>query len=352
MFDCVATPLCLTSREPALIGALLLCDRIYTYLPAPDGTPTQESIRAALDGSPSYRRLMNLWLAYAPLAEPSGPFVQVIHTLAEPAVAQPSASNSRREASHPDPLPFIHTASTQLTTDPRWAKLAPLDRPGRLAFSLEALEAFSADLLRGSPDVGGALVIAAGLDAFAAHHHLPVLRAGPMHMNRSASATFGTMAPGSLAQQAEAKIGESLATVALQLPTHASATTLALLRDALSAPLRTVRAALQQTIDQPSAQSTAALRTSTTTWNRALEDALDDLEDADDQTPRRCKIALVSLSLRKTPAEVTFLAAAAAQAQASGKLATIPVLAAGQPSLITLTLTPMNVTPLQSRSAR
>jgi hypothetical protein len=345
VFDCVATPLCLTSREPALIGALLLCDHVYTFLPAPDGEESEPALRAALDASPSYRRLMNQWLAYAPLAEPGGPFTQVIRTL---------ASNTPGQASRHDPLPFIRFAANQLTADPRWTKLTPLDRPGRLAFSLEALEAFSADLLRGSPDVGGALVIAAGLDAFAAHHHIPVLRAGPMHLNRSASAAFGTMAPGSLAQQAEAKIGEPLATIGILLPTHASATTLALLREALDAPLAMLRRAITSVINQASLQAprqtsppaVAALRALVTPWNHALEAAVTEMEEADDVTPRRCKISLVSVALRRSPVDVTYLAAAAAQAQASGKLATIPPLAADAPSLITMTLTPLNVSPL------
>ncbi len=184
MFAAVS-PYHLTTREPPAMAALLFAQRAVTFMPAPKGT--REEIEQAAAASPEYVRFMETWAWSMPLWTRG---------------VLGSALDDGDDA-----LGDLHTAWTQLAHDERYAALRPLARATLFECQTEFLDVISRDLLRGGPDPGVSLPMAAGIDRFAARRGLVVMRSAPL----------------SVAQKAEQKLGRRVFAFAAPMLVQASA---------------------------------------------------------------------------------------------------------------------------------
>lgn len=178
------------------MAALLLAERAVTFLPGPRGT--REEIEQAAAESPEYVRFMETWAWSMPLWE---------HGVLGSALEDGD-----------DAMGDLHTAWQMMADDERYALLRPLARRGLFETQGEFLAAMSRDLLRGGPDPGVSLPLAAGVDRFAARRGLVVMRS----------------APTSVAQKAEQRLGERVFAVAMPIVLQASAERLLEIRGLLA----------------------------------------------------------------------------------------------------------------------
>lgn len=205
MFAAVS-PYHLTTREPPAMAALLLAERGFTFMPAPRGT--REAIEQALAESPEYLRFMETWAWSMSLWE---------HGVLASALDDGD-----------DALGDLHTAWLMLRDDERYAPLRPLARTGLFETQREFLDAISRDLVRGGPDPGVSLPLAAGIDRFAARRGLVVMRSTPT----------------SVAQKAEQRLGRRVFAVALPILLQASAERLIEVRGLLAEELEDLAGAV------------------------------------------------------------------------------------------------------------
>ena len=200
------SPYHLTTREPAAMAALLLGERAVTFLPAPWGS--REEVEEAASSSPEYVRFVQTWSWSMALWE---------HGVLASALGDGD-----------DAMEDLHTAWRMMAEDERYALLRPLARAGLFETQGEFLAAMSRDLLRGGPDPGVSLPLAAGVDRFAARRGLVVMRS----------------APASVAQKAEQHLGRRVFAVAVPVLLQASAERFLLVRELLADELEEWAAAV------------------------------------------------------------------------------------------------------------
>lgn len=210
MFAAVS-PYHLTTREPPAMAALLLAERAVTFLPSPRGS--REQIELAAASSPEYVRFMETWSWSMPLWERG---------------VLTSALDDGDDA-----LGDMHTAWQQLADDERYSPLRPLARRGLFESQGEFLDAISRDLLRGGPDPGISLPLAAGVDRFAARRGLVVMRSAPI----------------SIAQKAEQCLGRRVFAFAAPMLAQASAERMLAVRDLLADELEELSLAIAEVSD-------------------------------------------------------------------------------------------------------
>lgn len=304
------SPYHLTTLEVGAMAALQLGDEVITCLPTPPKGESREALAEAVAHSPRYRRVLDGWSALAPLWE-SG----VLRSLASgPLDPGPSNHNDLEHGIDPadiDPWPRVLAASQRLVDEASWSAIRPFAHAEAFASGDEPLDALCADLLKGGPDPGLALPITAGLDAFARAHGLVVVRSiGAARSARDplrAGPTGSIGSPGSLAQQAEARLATPLLSVGLPLLTQASASTIMLAREALREPREALARALLAAPNH--SQSAAAARAAATTYAAAFRERLAGLIGRDDDHRARVVAGFASLHLREVPPDAALLAA-------------------------------------------
>ncbi len=329
------SPYHLTTREAPAMAALLLAGRVFTVLPVPLQGESIESVREAMDHSPRYRRLLANWLALAPLFDAG-----IIETL----------------AAADDPITRVRAAAERISSEEPWDPIRVFARRELFGDTDHYLDAFSADLLKGGPDPGISLPVCAGLDAFAVDHGVPVVRAGHSPALAGRNAGRPHESGGSLAQQAEARLGEQLFSVGVPVLKQAGARALAAARTALRPQLADLRDAVEAGSLNPSPAAAASIRRAGTAYSAAFKRALGDKIDRDDEGGRRLLAAFVSLTARRLSPDAALISSVAAFHRASGAglggATTVPNSGAAVSrrgsggSLITLTVTVLDVEPL------
>ncbi|MDP1663091.1 MAG: hypothetical protein Q8L55_14335 [Phycisphaerales bacterium] len=329
------SPYHLTTREAPAMAALLLAGRVCTVLPVPLRGESIESVREALNHSPRYRRLLANWLALAPLFEAG-----IITTL----------------AGADDPIAQVRASADRIGSEEPWDPIRVFARRELFGDADQYLDAFSADLLKGGPDPGIALPVCAGLDAFAVDHGFPVVRAGHAAMVTGRQAGQQPGSVGSLAQQAEARLGEQLFSVGIPILKQAGARAIAAARTALRPQLSELRDAVELGSTSPSAAAATAIRRAGTAYAAAFKRTFDGRLNRDDEGGRRLLAAFVSLTARRLSPDAALISSVAAfhRASGAGPAATaVPAVAARAPSgrnaggsLITLTVSVLDVEPL------
>lgn len=185
------SPYHLTTREPAAMAALLLGQRVVTMLPAAvgehgglPGQSAQETARRV----PSYRQFVDSWAWSVPLWKAG-----VLHASLGSAT----------------PIDDMWAVVRHMQEDPAWAPLRGFLRHDFFADEASYLAAVATDLLKGGPDPGLSLPVAAGLDRFAT-------RVGAGAGGRGGGTVVVARSRAtSLAQQAETELGAPLFRVAL-----------------------------------------------------------------------------------------------------------------------------------------
>ncbi len=201
------SPYHLTTREPAAIAALLLAERVVTLLPAPFAGTERERVEQAVERVPRYLDFMRSWQWSVPLWEAG-----VITSALE----------------GQDAMPDVRAAHCEIAADERFRSLRGLMRPGLFEAEEEYLGAVAADLLKGGPDPGITVPVAAGMDRFAERHGMAVARSEPH----------------SVVQKAERELGERVFAFAVPILLQAGAERLLLAREVLEPELRALRAAV------------------------------------------------------------------------------------------------------------
>jgi hypothetical protein len=199
------SPYHLTSREPAALTALLLAQRAVTVVPPPldlaqAGSATIDPI-AAGRRVPAFADFVRSWHWSERLWKQGVLHAQHNRQSATEDVLR-VCEHLRSEQSF---LPLRHFVKDEESFDNREMYL----------------HAVATDVLKGGPDPGISLPVYAGLDRFAARHGLVVARSRPQ----------------SLAQQAEARMGRTLFTIAVPGFLQASAPRLLHAREVLASEL-------------------------------------------------------------------------------------------------------------------
>lgn len=203
----VISPYHLTTREIPAMAALLLADQAVTMIPAPLAEFGPADLHRAVEGSPRYLKFMESWAWTLPLWR---------------AGVLASAFNGQ------DATADVHHAWSLIDNDDDFAPLRPLMRRTLFDDDREYMDALAGDLLKGGPDPGISVPMAAGLDRFASRHKFLVARAEAF----------------SIAQKAEARMGEKAFALAVPVLARGSAGRLLLAREVLATPLRSLRDAL------------------------------------------------------------------------------------------------------------
>ncbi|MFZ4573966.1 MAG: hypothetical protein ACOYN0_06185 [Phycisphaerales bacterium] len=202
----VVSPYHLTTREAPALAALLLADEVITLLPmGPSGG--REGAREVAERSASYRELVRSW-AWAEELWRSGLL--------------------RGEIDAQSAVGDVRAAAGEISDDPWLSSLRPLMHDRLFEDERGYLNALAADILKGGPDPGITVPVAAGLDRFAARAGAFVSRAHPV----------------SLAQKAEFGLLQDRMTIIIPVLLQADASRLAIAREVLRAPLAVLRAAL------------------------------------------------------------------------------------------------------------
>ncbi len=204
----VLSPYHLTTRELPAMAALCLADEVVTFLPTLAERVDREDAERAAREEPAYLDMIESWRWSMPLWE-SG-----------------LLSMGQSDAT---PDTQIRTVSAQIRLDERYALLRPL-MPASAMDEDRVMRNVARDVLRGGPDPAVSLPVAAGLDRFAAQRCGYVMRS----------------APSSVAQRAEAKLGETLFRFAVPMVLQASAGRIEDLREVMAEPRGAIACALDE----------------------------------------------------------------------------------------------------------
>lgn len=208
MMRIVVSPYHLTTREAPALAALLLADEVVTLLPMGDAGGKAVA-RDVADRSASYRELVRSW-AWTEELWHSG--------LLRGGVEDKTA------------VPDVRSAACEITDDEWLSSLRPLMHDRLFEDERAYLNALASDILKGGPDPGITVPVAAGLDRFGARHGAFVSRSHPV----------------SLAQKAEFGLLEDRVSIILPVLLQADAERLSIAREVLRAPLGHLRAALER----------------------------------------------------------------------------------------------------------
>jgi hypothetical protein len=303
------SPYHLTTREPAAATALLLGSSVVTMLPGP-GAPEDgraSEARAAALRIPRYLDFMQSWRWSVPLWN-----------------AGVIASACRGEEISGD----VRTVCDQIAADDRLQSLRAFTRPELLESGERYLDAVARDVLKGGPDPGICVPVAAGVDRFAGRHGIFVFRSDPA----------------SVAQKAEARLGHKVFSFALPVLLQASAERYLLARDLLEPQLDDLRVAMASLGDLalsgetnghlPPAQ--IALQKAARAYAAAFEDLRPQLTAAphsDDEDDLRIVDGTVIITGMLMPADAALISSIAAMRALSPALAASPANPRNLPAL-------------------
>lgn len=299
------SPYHLTTAEPAALAALLIGSRVHTMMPAPFGFAGGErgraQVKAAVEKSPGYLRLMEAWRWAAPLWEAG----VIRSTFAEE--DRPASDNgaAERERDRQEVAEEVHRVWARLTlpgpegeADPL-APLRGIMRPTLYRDEREYLDRVSADLLKGGPDPGISVCIAAAMDALAVRHGMAAVRAGISGSPGSSSAAaYGGPAGaggGSVWQRAEAALCRRTFAVAVPVLLRASGKRILRARERLRPQLDDLRDAIARAATG-AAGAADGLTEAAAAYTHAFRGAHAEVAEGDDDQGVRVQDGFVSLT--------------------------------------------------------
>lgn len=294
----VLSPYHLTTREPPAMAALLLADEVVTFLPAIAEYTQREAAEQAVLDEPAYMDMIESWRWSMPLWEQG-------------------LLNMAIDGSSPDEQ--IRAASKAVSDDDRYAGLRPLMHQATMDED-HILRSVARDVLRGGPDPAVSVPVTAGLDRFAALHDAVVMRSAAI----------------SIAQRAEAKLGERVFAIAIPILLQASAGRLLEMRDLMDEVRRELSALINEAASGASianAESSSALpdhtaqlwRNCAARWNDRFELHRETLlRPCDDEDDLHVIEGVLSISGVLLPADAVLRSSVAALQALSMKSSTIP----------------------------
>ena len=313
------SPYHLTTREAPAMASLLLAERVLTMVPAP-GSSTATQATTAGARIPGYLAFMNTWSWTVPLWQAG---VLAAEHEGQSAVADMQAVSGRVES---DEL------------------LAPLRRfmHSELYQDEQAyLSAVAADLLKGGPDPGINVPVAAGIDRFATRHQLLVARAQPT----------------SVVQVAESRMGERLDSIALPVLLQADADRILHAREVLADVLEGLWDAYDDLTDE--IEDGASLTDAATAYTDAYTDRQGEITMGGEDDDVRIVEGTVTVHAVRMPSDVVLRSSLAAVENLTGRQKSAPVATNGSDlahydplaaqTFISLVIKPLGARPQQRR---
>jgi len=286
------SPYHLTTAEPSALVALLLGSRVVTMMPTPfgfvGGEKGREQVREAVERSPAYLRLMESWRWSVPLWQAG-------------VVGSVETSEDVGEDVHRIWQRILLPAGPRPETDPL-APLRAVMRPTLYRDQREYLDLMCADMLKGGPDPGISVVVAAGLDAFAVRHGFIAVRAGA-----AAPGSGGGAPAGSVWQRAESALCRRVFAVGVPVLLRASGRRILAARARFAAELGELRSAIaaaaEATSGPASAEAAERVTEAAGAYGRAYSEARAEISTGDDDQGIRIQDGFVSLTGVEMPAD-------------------------------------------------
>lgn len=270
------SPYHLTTREPAAAAALLLADQVVTLLPAPLSGMDREQVEQAAERVPRYLDFMLSWQWSVPLWQAG-----VITSAVE----------------GEDAMPDVRAAHSEIAADERFKSLRSLMKPSLFDAEEAYLEAVAADLLKGGPDPGITVPVAAGMDRFAQRHGMAVARSEPH----------------SVVQKAERELGEPVFAFALPILLQGTAERILTAREILEPELAALRAAIDgQVSGRANGAGRAALMAAAAEYTRAFERSREELTGCDEEDEVRVVEGVVAITGLTLPVDAVLTSSLAA----------------------------------------
>lgn len=301
------SPYHITTREPAAVAAFLLARRVVTLLPAPFGTgPTaqRDQVEAAAASVPRYLEFMNSWRWTIPLWEAG--------------VVGPGLDGE-------DAVRDVRAVCESIEADERLSRLRVFMRPELWETEEGYLEAVARDLLKGGPDPGITVPLAAGLDRFATRHGLAVARSSPT----------------SVVQRAEARLGERIFACAVPVLLQASGEKLLEAREVLEPELDDLRDVMEDVaeLDPGTANgeldvARGELAQAARAYAVAFEEHRDVLMRVEDQDELHVVTGMVSVTGMMLPSDAVLTSSMTALKAISPALGPAPVRATNLPATL------------------
>lgn len=280
------------------MAALLLADQVVTLLPAPFESNDSRGAKRAARRSPRYSDLMKSWAWSVPLWS-----CGVI-------VSQLAGDDATRD---------MREMAERITCDERFLPLRPLMKGQLFDSEHDYLDAIGADLLKGGPDPGITVPLAAGLDRFAARHQIFVARA----------------APTSVAQKAESKLARNVFAIAVPVLLQASADRILFARELLGPELVLLRRAINsiaQASGEEMQDASESLMQAVAGYARAFDREQAQLTEPDDDEVRVVTgpavvtaVAMPSDAVLRSSLDAVAVMARTKRATTVGQAASLPV---------------------------
>lgn len=277
------------------MAALLLAERVVTMMPVPSSGTADPSVRAAIDEAPSYLKFMESWHWSLPLWR-SGVIGSVF--------------------AGEDAADEMVGVCDKIDREPAWAMLRPMLRRSLFDDDKSYLNSLAVDLLKGGPDPGISVPVAAAIDRFASRHGMAVARSAPI----------------SVAQKAEGRLGRRVFGTALPVLVQAEGTQLLLARELLAPELGALRRAIATIAGEqsegndanPSAMAISELDDAVRQYTEAFtrhRSRLLTAQDADDVHPIESTVTIAGVMLPGNAvlrSSVDALASVSGRARAAG----------------------------------
>jgi hypothetical protein len=301
------SPYHITTREPAAIAAFLLARGVITLRPAPFGGGQRDQLEAAITNIPRYLEFMNSWRWTIPLWEAG--------------IISPGLHGE-------DAIHDVRAICESIDADERLSRLRMFMHPELWETEEMYLDAVARDLLKGGPDPGITVPVAAGLDRFAMRHGLAVARS----------------TPSSVVQRAEARLGTRLFACAVPVLLQASGEKLLAARELLEPELSDLRDILEALAELDLATANGELdgarsdlMQAARAYTIAFEEHREELTRVDDQDDLHVVTGMVSLTGMLLPGDAVLTSSMTAMNAISPSLGPAPTRATNLPATLDAT---------------
>lgn len=278
---CAVSPYHLAGRELAVMVAAAISERMVTILPAPLAGVSRSAVHEAFTRHPRYLRLIESWRWMSPLWS-----LGIIESLHDGG----------------DAIDDVRRSTGRIGDEAAWSPLRPYAHQETFSSDAGMLDQLPADLLKGGPDPGISVPMAAGLDAFAARHGCWSVRAGAREN------------VGSLAGRAEGHLGRLLVSFALPVLTQASGRVILALREELAQEAATLRTAIHAAVESAGIGS-VDVRRAAGEYARAFEVVTRDRLEHDDETGLRICAGMANVQVRLLPVDAALISSVVAMRQ-------------------------------------
>lgn len=271
------------------MASLLLASRVITMMPVPMSGTSAGDVRSAVAETPAYLKFMDSWRWSLDLWR-DGAIV----------------STHQGE----DAADEMAAVCEKIDRDQHYLPLRPMLRRSLFDDDRSYLRALANDLLRGGPDPGISVPVAAALDRFSTRHAIAVARSAPV----------------SIAQRAEAQLGRRVIGTAVPVLIQADGSAILRARELLESSLTDLRRVMGSMVQDFNASDSAwtpgnlasgELNSAASEYTEQFSRLREDLLDCD-QDDVRCVEGTVAISVVVLPGDAVLRSSLTALKTAAG----------------------------------